>query len=95
MALTLEGVDFPKTHDIDFLVASAREHSIEVPEEIAASGWLTPWAAEFRYDDEPLGSLNRSIALEVAGEAVAWCEGLLAKAQADEEEEAGQERTER
>ena len=81
--LTLEGVDFPKTHDIDFLVGLAGEHSIEMPDEVAAAGWLTPWAAEFRYDDEPLDSLDRDLALKVAGDAVAWCEKLLAETQTD------------
>ena len=80
-ALTLDGIDFPKTHDIDFLAELAAEHSIAAPEEVAEAGWLTPWAAEFRYDDEPLESLDRERALEVAGDAVAWCEELLAEAQ--------------
>lgn len=83
MALTLEGVDFPKTHDLEFLVGLAGRHSIEVPDDVAAAGWLTPWAAEFRYDDEPLHSLDRGIALGIAGEAVAWCEKLLAEAPGD------------
>lgn len=86
-ALTLEGVDFPKTHDIDFLAELAGERSIEIPDQVSAAGWLTPWAAEFRYDDEPLESLDRDLALGVAGSAVAWCEGLLAEAQTDEDDE--------
>jgi len=81
VALTLEGVDFPKTHDIDFLVGL----------EVAASGWMTPWGTDFRYDDEPLHSLNEDLALKVAAEAVAWCEGLLAEAQTEEEDEASEE----
>jgi HEPN domain-containing protein len=89
--LTLEGVDFPKTHDIDFLVGLAGEHPIEMPDEISAAGWLTPWAAEFRYDDEPLDSLDRNLALEVAGNAVAWCEGLLDDARAEAQDEDGEE----
>ena len=91
VALTLEGVDFPKTHDIDFLVGLAGRHSIKVPEEVAASGWMTPWGTDFRYDDEPLHSLNEDLALKVAAEAVAWCEGLLAEAQTEEEDEASEE----
>lgn len=87
VALTLQGVDFPKTHDLEFLVALASRHSIDVPEKVAASGWLTPWAAEFRYDDEPLHSLDRDIALELGSSAVAWCEGLLTAAQTDEDDE--------
>ncbi len=91
VALTLEGIDFPKTHDLEFLVGLASRHSIDVPEDVATAGWLTPWAAEFRYDDEPLHSLDRGIALESAGEAVAWCEKLLAETHADEEEDKGVE----
>jgi HEPN domain-containing protein len=94
VALTLEGVDFPKTHDVDFLVGLAGEHSVEIPDEVAGAGWLTPWAAEFRYDDEPLDSLDRDLALEVAANAVAWCGGLLDDARAEaqdknDEEDAG------
>jgi HEPN domain-containing protein len=85
VALTLRGIDFPNTHDLEFLVGLARRQSIDVPEDVAAAGWLTPWAAEFRYDDEPLHSLDRNIAIELAGSAVAWCEGLLAEAQTAEE----------
>lgn len=73
VSLTLRGVDFPKTHDIDFLVGLARRHEIVVPSEIAAAGWLTPWAAEFRYDDAPLESLDRGLAVDIAESAVTWC----------------------
>lgn len=85
VALTLEEADFPKTHDIDFLVGLAGRHSIKVPEEIAATGWLTPWGTDFRYDDEPLQALNEDLALKVAADAVAWCEGLLTGVQADDD----------
>jgi HEPN domain-containing protein len=80
VALTLEGVDFPKTHDLEFLVGLASRQSIRVPEEVAAAGWLTPWGTDFRYDDEPLHSLDRNAAVEAACKAVAWCEELLAEA---------------
>ncbi len=77
VALTLEGVDFPKTHDLEFLVGLAGRHAIDVPEDVVAAGWLTPWGTDFRYDDQPLHSLDRKIALELAKGAVDWCEGLL------------------
>jgi HEPN domain-containing protein len=80
VALTLEGVDFPKTHDLEFLAGLASRQSIDVPEEVTAAGWLTPWGTDFRYDDEPLHSLDRNAAVELAHSAVAWCERLLAEA---------------
>jgi HEPN domain-containing protein len=80
VALTLKGSDFPKTHDLEFLIGLAGRRSVDVPEEVAAAGWLTPWAAEFRYDDEPLDSLDRDSAVALALDAVTWCEELLAEA---------------
>lgn len=80
VALTLAGSDFPKTHDLEFLIGLARKTSVPVPEDVAAAGWPTPWAADFRYDDEPLDSLDRDGAVAVAHAAVAWCEELLAEA---------------
>lgn len=73
VALTLSGVDYPKTHDLDFLAALASKNEIELPIEIADAGWLTPWAAEFRYDDAPLETLDRAQALALAEFAVEWC----------------------
>ncbi len=35
VALTLIGVDFPKTHDLDFLLALANQSEIELPAELA------------------------------------------------------------
>jgi HEPN domain-containing protein len=84
VALILTGVDFPKTHDLDFLVGLASRQTIDVPETVASAGWLTPWGTDFRYDDEPLHSLDRGGAVELAGCAVAWCEELLIEAQNDE-----------
>jgi HEPN domain-containing protein len=77
VALTLRGSDFPKTHDLEFLIGLATRQSVRVPEDVATAGWLTPWAADFRYDDEPLDSLDRDVAVAVARSAVAWCEELL------------------
>lgn len=77
VALTLNGVDFPKTHDLDFLLALANQSEIELPAEMAQVGWLTPWAAEFRYDDAPIEPLDRKRAEAVAEFAVDWSRELL------------------
>ena len=77
VALTLNGIDFPKTHDLDFLLALANRNEIELPVEMAQVGWLTPWAAEFRYDDAPIESLDRKRAEAIGEFAVDWCCELL------------------
>ena len=58
-------------------MALAGRHGIDVPPEVAGAGWLTPWAAEFRYDDAPLHSLDRDITLEIGEKAAAWSGGLI------------------
>jgi hypothetical protein len=45
--------------------------------EVKSASWLTPWAAEFRYDDAPIETLNRKRAIAVANAAVTWCHELL------------------
>ena len=46
-----------------------------MPEELASVDWLTPWAAELRYD-EPT-ALDRAAALAVAESAARWSGSLL------------------
>jgi HEPN domain-containing protein len=77
VALTLEGIDFSRTHDLEYLLGLAGEHSIALEPEFASASWLTPWAVEFRYDDDPIETLDRKRAIAAAGAAVAWCEELL------------------
>lgn len=77
-ALTLEGIDFPKTHDLEYLIGLAGKHSIVMEPELESASWLTPWAAEFRYDDAPIETLDRKRAIVVANAAVSWCRELIA-----------------
>jgi HEPN domain-containing protein len=76
-ALVLRGVDFPRTHDLEFLVELAEESDVLVPPSIRAADWLTPWAAELRYD-EPSSALARDEAVAAADAAAAWARSELA-----------------
>ncbi len=78
VALTLEGVDFPRTHDLEYLLTLANKRSIALEPEFESASWLTPWAVEFRYDDDPIETLDRSQAIATADAAVSWCEELIA-----------------
>ena len=78
VALTLRGIDFSRTHDLEYLLTLAGKHSIALEPEFEAASWLTPWAVEFRYDDDPIETLDRKRAIATASAAVAWCEELLA-----------------
>lgn len=76
VGLVVLGVAFPKTHDLDFMLARARDHSAELPHLLEQASWLTPWAAQLRYD-EPPSRLNRSMAREVAHVAVSWARATV------------------
>jgi len=76
-ALVLEGIDFPKTHDLEYLIVLAEKHPIAMEPELESASWLTPWAAEFRYDDAPIETLDRKRAIAVAKFAVDWARELL------------------
>lgn len=77
VVLILEGIDFPKTHDLEYLIVLAEKHSVTMEPEVKSASWLTPWAAEFRYDDAPIETLDRKRAIAVASAAVRWSRVLL------------------
>lgn len=77
VVLVLEGIDFPKTHDLEYLIVLAEKRPVAMEPEVRSASWLTPWAAEFRYDDAPIETLDRKRAIAVAGAAVSWCQELL------------------
>ncbi|HZJ28653.1 MAG TPA: HEPN domain-containing protein [Solirubrobacterales bacterium] len=77
VALVLAGIDFPRSHDLEYLLRIADQTSIDIPDVLYSSGWLTPWATEFRYDDEPIGDLDRDKSLALAEAAVTWCTYVL------------------
>ena len=68
---------FPRTHDLEFLAARLRERHIELPRELEHAQWLTPWAADLRYD-EP-APLDRDGALTAAQGAVRWAATYLGR----------------
>ena len=78
VALVLADADLPLTHDLKFLVRQVREAGTEPPQDILDTAWLTPWAAELRYD-EPI-AFDRAAALAAAEGASGWAASLLADA---------------
>lgn len=73
-ALVLTETELPRTHDLELLVELVQASGIEVPDELTSVEWLTPWAAELRYD-EP-APLDRAAALSVAERASDWAAAL-------------------
>lgn len=75
VALVLADIDFPRSHDLRELADIAADNHLEVPEAIKEARWLTPWAAQLRY--EMLEPLDRDAALAIATNAVQWADELL------------------
>lgn len=50
VALVLAKLELPRTHDLELLVEQIEGTGAKVPEELSEIDWLTPWAAELRYD---------------------------------------------
>lgn len=91
-ALVLADVEIPRTHDLELLVEEVNEAGTATPDDIAGVEWLTPWAAEFRYD-EP-AALNRAAVLVVAERAVGWAASLVdAQTEVNDPEDDGGLRT--
>jgi hypothetical protein len=55
-ANAINAIEFPRTHDLAFLIELSVTAGIAMPAELQAGDWLTPWAVSTRYDDldEPL-----------------------------------------
>ncbi len=43
--------ELPHTHDLELLVEQIKGTGTTVPDERSRTEWLTPWAAELRYDE--------------------------------------------
>jgi HEPN domain-containing protein len=91
VVLVLQGADLPLSHDLKFLVREVRESGVEPSDKLMDAQWLTPWAAELRYD-EPV-ALDRPEALAVADNAVTWAESLLTGATSTKAQASGLSKT--
>jgi HEPN domain-containing protein len=76
VALVLADIELPHTHDLESLAELIRESTTELPTEIEGAEWLTPWAADLRYE-EPV-ALDRKAALAAAESAHRWAASRLA-----------------
>lgn len=78
VALVLADSELPRTHDLELLMEQIKATRTTVPDQLSDIEWLTPWAAELRYD-EPI-ALDRAAALTAAENASGWAASLLADA---------------
>lgn len=91
VALVLADIDFPNSHDLRELTDIAADGGVPVPSSIQAARWLTPWAAQLRY--EMLEPLDREAAVSVMTDAVTWARTLVEQAETEAEQEPATEDT--
>ena len=75
--LVVHGVPFRRAHDLGYLLEVAEGGAVEIPEHVAAAEWLTPWAAEFRYDEPEIAGLDRAESLRSAERAIEWAQRVF------------------
>lgn len=74
--LVADGIEIPRTHDLDYLLEQIERAGREPPSGLGGAAWLSRWAVQFRYD-EPLEPLDRSAALELAAAALEWARTVV------------------
>jgi HEPN domain-containing protein len=72
--LTAHGIEFAKTHDLDYLIDLVEKNGIVAPDELEASEALSTWAVESRYDDEDISTLDRRGMLKLITPLRKWAE---------------------
>ncbi|MBL7133247.1 MAG: HEPN domain-containing protein [Phycisphaerae bacterium] len=79
--LSLVGVEYPKVHDLDELMATLADHGVPVPEQFSELAELTDFAVQFRYEAfESLGEeMDRSKVLKQLTDLVAYVTEVLAR----------------
>lgn len=75
--LVAAGVDVPRAHDLRFLLDLADENEIDVPDNVRAARWLTPWAVEFRYGGDLTDPFDRGRAIADVEAVAEWAAARL------------------
>lgn len=81
--LALGAIEYPLTHDIDALAELCEATGTEVPAELDEADRLTPYAASVRYDQAPVGNVDRHAAGRFAQAAIAWARQVVAGSDAE------------
>ncbi|MFL5817283.1 MAG: HEPN domain-containing protein [Conexibacter sp.] len=69
-------IEYPLTHDIDFLVRLLTRRDAPVPGVLLEARWVSMWGVVTRYEDVET-VLDRVEAIEVATVAIAWAREVV------------------
>lgn len=74
----LRGLEFRRTHDLEELSGTLADAGVNIPLEEEELRRLTPYAVEFRYDDEPMPLVTPEQALAYTSRVLVWADKALA-----------------
>jgi len=75
--MCLENLAFRRTHDLAELVGEVQDSGLVFPVGADRLRRLTPYAVEFRYNDETMDMISRAEAIEVVEATLRWASGIL------------------
>ena len=73
--MCLRGLEYRRTHDLEELAGQLTDAGCATAVEEAELRLLTPYAVEYRYDDEAPELLAPAQALAIVASALAWANG--------------------
>ncbi len=75
--MCLCGLEFRRTHDLEALADKLADAGLAVPATDEDLRRLTPYAVEFRYDDEAIPLLSGEEARRILDQVLAWAEQCI------------------
>ena len=76
--LSARGVAYESRHDIAYLCELLEDDGVDLPDNVARADALTPWAAEFRYEEPPSDEpFDRADAADTALLVISWAAAQL------------------
>lgn len=76
--MCLHGLEFRRTHDLEALAGLLRDVGVAPPVDELDLRRLTPYAVEFRYDDEAIHLISGETAGRLIGSLLDWAEMEIA-----------------
>lgn len=76
--MCLHGLEYRRTHDLEALAGMLRDVDIAPSVDEHELRCLTPYAVEFRYDDEAIHLISGDAAGRLVGSLLAWAEEEIA-----------------
>ena len=76
-AMCLRGLEYRRTHDLEELAGQLKDAGAAPPISIDDLMRLTPYAVEYRYDDQAPELLTAEAGRSLVSAVIAWAQGFL------------------